>query len=60
MTFRLSLPIAASPTKVFDFVADFTTMPSVIMQPGPLTSMWRTWLGRSWAIAMFAARSAAS
>ena len=27
MTFRLSLPIAASPTTVFDFVADFTTMP---------------------------------
>jgi uncharacterized protein YndB with AHSA1/START domain len=27
MTFRLSLPIAASPTTVFAFVADFTTMP---------------------------------
>ena len=27
MTFRLSLHIAASPTTVFAFVADFTTMP---------------------------------
>jgi hypothetical protein len=27
MTFQLSLPIAASPTTVFAFVADFTTMP---------------------------------
>jgi hypothetical protein len=27
MTFRLSLDIAASPVAVFDFVADFTTMP---------------------------------
>ena len=27
MTFQLSLDIAASPTTVFDFVAEFTTMP---------------------------------
>jgi uncharacterized protein YndB with AHSA1/START domain len=27
MTFELSLDIAAAPAKVFDFVADFTTMP---------------------------------
>jgi uncharacterized protein YndB with AHSA1/START domain len=27
MTFQLSLDIAASPATVFDFVADFTTMP---------------------------------
>jgi uncharacterized protein YndB with AHSA1/START domain len=27
MTFELSLDIVASPTTVFDFVADFTTMP---------------------------------
>jgi len=28
MTFQLSLDIAASPAAVFDFVADFTTVPS--------------------------------
>ena len=28
MTFQLSLDIAASPATVFEFVADFTTMPS--------------------------------
>jgi len=27
MTFQLSLDIAASPATVFDFIADFTTMP---------------------------------
>jgi len=28
MAFRLSLDIAATPARVFDFVADFTTMPT--------------------------------